>query len=632
MSLSTDLVSQFIKATQDTSTKETPSTLYGTIVEYDGRQWVRLDGSELLTPITTTTNVSDGNRVSVSIENHTATVTGNISSPSATSGEVSKIADDITEFEIVMSYQVTTEDLEAVNATIEKLRVVLAKIDSLETIDLEAVYASIAELEAKYADITHINAQDIEAITAIIESLDATFGTFTGVSTEDLEALNAEITNLRGYTASYTYVSAQALSALKADIKQLDADKLSATEADLKYANIDFANVNEATIEKLFSDTGIIKDLVISDGHVTGELGAVTIIGDYIKGGTVQADKLVIKGEDGLYYKLNVEGGATVSEAISEEDLQNGLSGSIIVAKSITAEKVAVDDLVAFGATIGGFHITSDSLYSGTKASVNNTTRGIYQDKDGQFAVGDSNNYLKFFRDSDGSYKLAIAANTIKMSATGKTVEEVVQEAVEAADIRIGARNLIRNSATLIFEEYNFVDMSDSAVLGIGELGKLALGRSVGTTTYAESDSSEPEVSTMAMPRQSPSDDYASQGFMNGMVLHDHHLIAMEQAIMKALGGVPTARITTILLPSYGWAGSGSVYSQAIAVDGVTANSKIDLLPSPEQMTELLTSEISLTATNSDGYVTVFALGKAPTSDLDLQAMITEVIIPEVSI
>jgi hypothetical protein len=620
VSLSTDLVSQFIKATQDTSTKETPSTLYGTIVEYDGRQWVRLDGSELLTPVTTTTNVSDGNRVSVSIENHSATVTGNISSPSATSGEVSKIADDITEFEIVMSYQVTTEDLEAVNATIEKLRVVLAKIDSLETIDLEAVYASITELEAKYADITHINAQDIEAITAIIESLDATFGTFTGVSTEDLEALNAEITNLRGYTASYTYVSAQALSALKADIKQLDADKLSATEADLKYANIDFSNIGEAAVEKLFTESGIIKDLIMSDGKVTGELVGVTIIGDYIKGGTVQADKLVIKGEDGLYYKLNIEGGATTSEQVSEEDLQNGLSGSIIVAKSITAEKVAVNDLVAFGATIGGFQITSDALYSGVKSSADNMTRGIYLDNDGQFVVGDTDNYLKFFKDTDGSYKLAISANSIAMSATGKSVEEVVQEAVDAADIRIGARNLIRNSETLKFEGYGFESWS-SGVLGVGQVGLFTIGSS---GTWASETASETEG-------PATTEDYSPQGFKDGMTLHDYHLIAMENAIVKALAGVASAKITTITLSATEWVGSGTIYSQSVYMEGVTANSKIDLLPSPEQLNDLLLAEISLTAANSNGAITVFAIGDIPSNDLELQAMITEVIVPEVS-
>ena len=116
-----------------------------------------------------------------------------------------------------------------------------------------------------------------------------------------------------------------------------------------------------------------------------------------------------MKGSDGLYYKLNIEGGATTTEQVSEEDLQNGLSGSIIVAKSITAEKVAVDDLAAFKATIGGFHITKNSIYSGLKESAANTTLGLYLDNEGQIALGDKKNYLKFYKVDENNYAFEIS-------------------------------------------------------------------------------------------------------------------------------------------------------------------------------------------------------------------------------
>ena len=141
----------------------------------------------------------------------------------------------------------------------------------------------------------------------------------------------------------------------------------------------------------------------------------VRIKGDLIEAGTLKADKLVVKGSDGIYYKLNIEGGATVSEQVSDEDLQNGLSGDIIVAKSITAEKVAVDDLVAFGATIGGFHIDNNSIHSEGKAALTNEDPGIYFDKDGQLSVGDGKNYLRYFKDENGEYKLEVSASSISM-------------------------------------------------------------------------------------------------------------------------------------------------------------------------------------------------------------------------
>lgn len=82
----------------------------------------------------------------------------------------------------------------------------------------------------------------------------------------------------------------------------------------------------------------------------------------------------------------------------------------------------------------------------------------------------------------------------------------------------------------------------------------------------------------------------------------------------------------TIELPASGWAGEGLVYSQAVAVAGIAENSAVDLRPSAVQLQELLTAEISLTATNDAGTVTVFAIGGKPTSDYSMQALITEVV------
>ena len=110
-----------------------------------------------------------------------------------------------------------------------------------------------------------------------------------------------------------------------------------------------------------------------------------------------------------LYYKLNTDG-ATVE---SEQTDENSLNGTIIKAKSITASKISVTDLQEFGATIGGFKISENSLYSGVKSSPTNTTRGIYLGSDGQLFFGDATNYLKYIIDSNGNSKLQIAADNI---------------------------------------------------------------------------------------------------------------------------------------------------------------------------------------------------------------------------
>ena len=83
---------------------------------------------------------------------------------------------------------------------------------------------------------------------------------------------------------------------------------MSATDADIKYANIDFTNIGKAAMEYFYSASGLIKDVIVGDQKITGHLIGVTISGDLIEGNTIVAEKLVIRGEDGLYYKLNSNG------------------------------------------------------------------------------------------------------------------------------------------------------------------------------------------------------------------------------------------------------------------------------------------------------------------------------------
>lgn len=214
-------------------------------------------------------------------------------------------------------------------------------------------------------------------------------------------------------------------------LSEIIVNELETGHLNAKYANIDFSNINYAAVKKIFSESGIIKDLVVKEGTITGELVGVTIKGDLIEGNTIKAEKLVVRGEDGLYYKLNMDslGPSTVE---SDEKYQKGLDGSVIIAKSITADRVSVSDLVAFGATIGGFNIDTHSIYSGVKSSIDNTTRGIYMDDTGQINIGDSNNFLKYFLDSkDNTYKLQISAGVIKMGGGNKTLQETLDEIME---------------------------------------------------------------------------------------------------------------------------------------------------------------------------------------------------------
>lgn len=400
MALSNDLIMQFVKATRDDSNAKKESTAYGTIVDKGGIKYVQLDGAETPTPISSTTNVVVGERVTVLIKDHTAIVTGNLSSPSTTSKDLENALDEITELEIAVAYRITTEDLIATNAIIEDLKAKTADITNVE-----AVMAEIETLESMYANLTFVQAEEVEALTAEIENIRSIFGSFVDISAENMSAINADLDNLIAYNAEFTYVSADVLKAIKAEVDSMD----------VKYANIDFSNIGQAAMEYFYARSGLIENVTINNGTITGNLVGVTIKGDIIEGNTVIADKLVIQGEDGLYYKLNTDG-VTVEE---EQTEYNSLNGRVILAKSVTAEKVNVDDLVAFDATIGGFNITDNSIYSEVKDGEGNTTRGIYMDTDGQVNFGDADKFIKYYRDEEGSYHLSISADTVLYSIDG---------------------------------------------------------------------------------------------------------------------------------------------------------------------------------------------------------------------
>lgn len=432
MSLSKDLISEFVKATKDDKQVKDGTTVYGTTVKHDGRMYVKLDGSELLTPVETTANTVENERVLVQIKHHTATVIGNLSSPSARTGDVKDLGTRMDEFDILVAYKISTDELTAIDAVIDNLQAKVAQFNQMSS-----VVAEIEKLRAYYAELDKVTANEVTALTAKIDSIEATFGTFTGISTEALDAMYADIDNLKAYNADFTYVSATMLSAFKGYIKTLDAEKASIVYVDTNFADIDFTNITKAAMEHFYATSGLIKNVTVGEQTITGELVGVTLKGNLIEAGTLVADKLVLKGEDGLYYKLNTDGIATEKEQTD----YNSLNGQVIKAKSIAATKISVGDLVAFDATIGGFHISDKSLYSGVKESIDNTTHGIYLDSDGQMAVGDGSNFIKYYKDEDGVYRLIVSAESIIFAASNKSVEESINNLIET--LSISGRNLI---------------------------------------------------------------------------------------------------------------------------------------------------------------------------------------------
>lgn len=106
MNLSQDLITAFAKITNDNKKDKNETVLYGTTVIQNGIRYVKIDGSDVLTPVQSTAVIRSGARVTIMLKDHQAIVTGNLTDPSASSDDVGGFLDskvDISEFELTIS-------------------------------------------------------------------------------------------------------------------------------------------------------------------------------------------------------------------------------------------------------------------------------------------------------------------------------------------------------------------------------------------------------------------------------------------------------------------------------------------------------------------------------------------------
>lgn len=171
-----------------------------------------------------------------------------------------------------------------------------------------------------------------------------------------------------------------------ASIKELTTEVakmglMTVKEADIAYAKIDFSNIETATIGKMFADIGLVSDMTIVDGHITGTLSGVKITGDVIETNTIKADSLLLTGEDGIIYRINATASGLSKEELSDEKYQKYLSGTDIVAGSITSTQLAANSVTAD--KILSKAVTADKLsvntLSAISADLGTVTAGVIQ-------------------------------------------------------------------------------------------------------------------------------------------------------------------------------------------------------------------------------------------------------------
>ena len=215
MELSSELASQFAKVTNDSSRNTNGTKLYGTITMLGEVPYVKLDGTEELTPISRTVEVAEGDRVEVMIANHSATVTGNLTDPSIGIVRAGNLESKITQ---------TAEQIQLQVSDLEK------NLDSKITQTATEIRSEVSDLDGRFSE--NITTVENGIRNDMTNSLASMSDTLTGLS-NDLTGLGEDLTGLEESTNSSISTINASIESITLNVSNLDS-KITQTAAEIR--------------------------------------------------------------------------------------------------------------------------------------------------------------------------------------------------------------------------------------------------------------------------------------------------------------------------------------------------------------------------------------------------------------
>ena len=96
MDLSRNIIKRYVQVASPEKITSNSETVYGTVVNDGETLYVKIDGSNILTPVSSTIDIKANDRVLVLVKNHEATVIGSPSSPTARLEELNNLGSEVT--------------------------------------------------------------------------------------------------------------------------------------------------------------------------------------------------------------------------------------------------------------------------------------------------------------------------------------------------------------------------------------------------------------------------------------------------------------------------------------------------------------------------------------------------------
>ena len=154
------------------------------------------------------------------------------------------------------------------------------------------------------------------------------------------------------------------------------------TNAKIANAAVDTAQIALGAITTALIAQGAIGTAQIADASITAAK-VVSLNADVITSGTLATERLIITGANGLIYEINAEASGLSVQELSDQKYQEQINGTVIVARSITAQQIAAATITAneiLAATITGDKIAAATIEGSNIKAGTITTTNISSD------------------------------------------------------------------------------------------------------------------------------------------------------------------------------------------------------------------------------------------------------------
>lgn len=340
MVLSSELISQFVKATKDEPTSKKETVVYGIVTQTDPIYVKLIDSNsdidktaahtEAIPVASTTTVVEVGDKVACTIKNHKLSITGTTEYPAARNANT-------VDVDQLNASNARIDNLETANVTVQ------GTLDAHQAVidELDATYARIDELDAKY-----ITAEEIETDYLTAEHINSTFATISA-----LEAVDAKIDNLDVSQGNIDHLTSEIAEINTLIFGSATGDVIQSSFSNAVIAQLGDAQIKSAMIESVSASKITAGDIITNNVRVMSEDGSLIISDETLQISDDSRVRVQIGKDASGDYSINVwdqngnlmfsKGGIT-DAAIKEAIIRNDMVSDTA---NIHASKLDIDSL-----------------------------------------------------------------------------------------------------------------------------------------------------------------------------------------------------------------------------------------------------------------------------------------------